>query len=155
MVEDKFIRFTKLYALILLTIIGAAAIIAGIFWTFYGFAKIVDKGPVDTIFGFFTLLIPVAILLSAFIIFAFRTRKHPVAIVRYISWIIFAIGICYCITWLVLDFHTFFFHKTVDVYEQDIFSIGFLGGNIVALMFIAILQALTMPKEKDWMDRER
>ena len=83
-----------------------------------------------------------------------RTKFHPSAVVRVISRILFVIGFCLAIFFLVLDIITYF-HKPVDVGEYRSFNLWFLAGNIGGIFLIGIMQAFTTEKEKDWMERSR
>jgi len=150
--EDKFIRYGKLYFLIFLLFLSVPVIIGLIVATFYGFSKLVSTAPTDIIFELLILSIPCAIFAAAYYIFFKRTKFHPSAVVRAISRTLFVLGFCLALTFLVLDIITYF-HKPIDVGNYLSFNMWYLAGNIGGLFIIAIMQAFTTQKEKDWMER--
>ena len=151
--EDKFLRYSKLYFLIFLLFLSVPVIIGLIVASFYGFSKLVSLGPVNVVFELLIISVPCAIFTSAYYIFFRRTRFHPSAIVRAISRSLFTIGFCLALVFLVLDIIEYF-HKRIDVGEYRSFNMWFLAGNIAGLFIIAIMQAFTTQKEKDWMERQ-
>ena len=150
--EDKFIRYSKLYFLIFLLFLSVPVIIGLVIATFYGFSKLVSTAPTDVIFELLVLSVPCAIFTSAHYIFFRRTGSHPSAAVRIISRALFVIGFCLAITFLVMDIITYF-RKPVDVGDYRSFNMWYLAGNIGGLFIIAIMQAFTTETEKDWMER--
>jgi hypothetical protein len=150
--EDKFTRYSKLYFLIFLLFLSVPVIIGLIIGTFWGFSKVLSVAPTEMIYTLLIMSVPCAIFSSAYYIFFRRTRFHPSNVVRVISRTLFTIGFCLAIVFLVLDIITYF-HKPVDVGEYRSFNTWYLAGNIGGLFIIAIMQAFTMPKEKDWMEK--
>ena len=153
--EDKFTRYTKLYILIFLMFLSIPVIVGLIIGTFYGFSKIVSSAPIDIIFQLLVIAMPPAVFSTAYIIFFRRTGKHPVKAVRIISMLLFIIGFISSIAVLVMDMLSFFKHRGLDVNDFNSFNIWFLAGNIGGLFLIAIMQALTTQKEKDWLEKRR
>ena len=153
--EDKFIRYSKLYFLIFLLFLSIPVIIGLIIAVFYGFSKLISTAPVDIIFEMLIVSIPAAIFTTAYTIFFVRTKQHPAAAVRIISWILFSIGIGFCMVFLVLDLISFFHKHGYDISSYRSFSTIFLAGNIAGLFLIAIMQAFTTRKEQDWMEKRR
>jgi glucan phosphoethanolaminetransferase (alkaline phosphatase superfamily) len=130
-------------------------IIGLIFATFYGFSKLVSLGPAETIFGLLLLTVPSAIFITVYSIFIRRTKKFPKPIIRILSWIVFAAGLCFCVTYLFLDMKQFFTVRSLEITNYRSFSILFLAGNIATLFLIAIIQAFSRDKEKDWTERHK
>jgi len=150
--EDKFIRYSKLYFLIFLLFLSVPVIIGLVIATFYGFSKVLSSAPVDVAFELLIISIPCAIFASAYYIFFRRTKFHPSATVRIISRVLFVIGFCLALVFLVMDIITYF-RKPADVGDYLSFNTWSLAGNIGGLFIIAIMQAFTTQKETDWMDR--
>ncbi len=73
--------------------------------------------------------------------------------VRIISKILFVIGFCCCVVFLVLDIVSFFTRQSYDITDYRSFSTFFLAGNIAGLFLIAVMQAFTTGKEKDWLEK--
>lgn len=151
--EDKFVRYTKLYILIFLMFLSIPVIIALLIGIFYGFSKLISSGPVDFIFQLLILSMPAAVFIAAYSIFLKRTKQHPSSIVRICSVIFFVAGLICCIGLLTRDIVSFFKQPTNDVISYYCYSVAFLAGNIGALFLIAIIQAFTTKKEADWMER--
>ena len=68
---------------------------------------------------------------------------------------LFVIGLICCLAVLVTDLMSFFKYRGLDVNDFRAYSTFFLAGNIGGLFLIAILQAFTTKKEKDWMEKNR
>jgi hypothetical protein len=153
--EDKFLRYSKLYILIFLMFLSIPVIIGLIIAFFYGFSKLISSAPIDILFEMLIVSIPAAIFTTAYVIFFKRTKQHPSNIVRIISRILFASGFCCCCVFLVLDMILFFTRQSYDVTNYRSFSTIFLAGNIGGLFLIAIMQAFTTQKEKDWLEKRR
>lgn len=152
--EDKFIRYSKLYFLVFLLFLSVPVIIGLIIASLWGFSKVISSAPMDVVFELLIMSIPCAIFASAEYIFFRRTRFHPSNVVRVISRVLLAIGFCLAIIFLIMDIITYF-HKPVDVNDYRSFNMWYLVGNIGGLFLVAIVQAFTTQKEKDWMDRSR
>jgi hypothetical protein len=108
----------------------------------------------------FELLFYIAIISAPFVLFEFvyivffrRNKKHPAAWVKIISGILFIAGMAFCLYVYILDFISFFNKEYYSITEFKSFDLRFLCINIFGLFAIAILQALTTEKEKDWMER--
>ena len=153
--EDKFVRYSKLYILVFLMFLAIPVTIALIIGFFYGFSKLISSAPVDVIFEMLIVSIPAAIFTSAYVIFFKRTKQHPSPVVRIVSRILFVTGFCWCCVFLVMDMISFFNKQSYDVTDYRSFSTIFLAGNIAGLFLIAIMQAFTTQKEKDWLEKHR
>jgi hypothetical protein len=153
--EDKFTRYTKLYILIFLMFLSIPVLIGLLIALFYGVSKIVSSGPVDIAFEILVISIPAAIFSSAYIIFFKRTRLHPKAAVRIISMLLFVAGLICCLVLLVMDIHTYFTTRGVNITDFRSFNVFFLSGNIGGLFLVAIMQAFTTQKEKDWLEKRK
>lgn len=153
--EDRFIKYSKLYFLIFLLFLSVPVIIGLLVGVFYGFSKLVSSRPVDIIFELLIISVPPAIFSAAYFIFSKRTRLHPSAIVRVISQTLFAVGIGSCILILVLSLITYFNKGYNSVTDYKSYSLAFTAGNIAMLFVIAIIQAFTTQKEEDWMEKRK
>ena len=83
--EDRFIKYSKLYALIFLMFLAIPVILGLLIATFYGISKLVSSSVVDIIFGLGVITLAPALFSSVYVIFLKRTKQHPSAIVRAIS----------------------------------------------------------------------
>ncbi|MGC4104212.1 hypothetical protein [Ferruginibacter sp.] len=153
--EDRFTKYTRLYILIFLSffcgIIAIALVLAGL----YGFFKMIASRPLEIAFQVSIIAIPPAIFCAVYYIFTRRTPKHPSAVVRGISYLVFAVGFITSIAVLVMDMIRYFKEPVHDIYNYTIFSQLFLAGNVAALFIVALMQAFTTAKEEDWMEKRR
>ena len=153
--EDRFIKYSKLYALIFLLFLCVPVLLGLAIAAFYGISKLVSSTIADIIFGLGVVSLAPAVFMSVYYIFFKRTKKHPAQAVRIISYILFITGFFTSLFVLVLDMIAFFTRFNTDITGYHGLSLTYLAGNVGVLFFIAIVQALTTGKEVDWMDRKR
>jgi hypothetical protein len=152
--EDRFLKYSKLYILIFLLFLAIPVILGLLFYTFYGFSKLVSSNIGDVIFGLGIITLPPALFASVYVIFFRRTTLHPSAVVRVISKIIFTAGIICSIAVLVSDIITYFTRFSADIAGYRCFSLLYMAGNVSVIFLVGIIQAFTTQKEVDWMDRK-
>lgn len=153
--EDRFIKYSKLYALIFLMFLSVPVILAILVAAFYGLSKLVSSSIVDISFGLCVITLAPALFSSVYVIFFKRTAKHPVAWVRIFSKILFVAGIAISAYVLVTDMILFFTKFDIDISAYRCFSLPYMAGNVASLFLIAIIQAFSTSKEVDWMDRKK
>lgn len=153
--EDRFIKYSKLYALIFLLFLCVPVLLGLLIAAFYGISKIVSSTVADITFGLGVVTLAPAVFMSVYFIFFKRTKNHPVSAVRIISKILFVAGFLISLAVLVYDMRSFFTKYSTDIAGYMGFSLAYLAGNVAILFLIAIMQALTTSKEVDWMDRKR
>jgi hypothetical protein len=153
--EDRFVKYSKLYALIFLMFLSVPVILGIIVAAFWGISKLVSSSVVDIVFGLGVITIAPALFSAVYVIFFKRTKKHPVAAVRIISKILFVAGILISAFVLINDMISFFTKFNIDITGYRCFTLPYMAGNVAALFLIAIIQAFTTKKEVDWMERSR
>ena len=153
--DDKFLKYSKLYILVFLMFLSIPVFLAVLIGAFYGLSKVLSSTPLDLLFQLLIISLPAAVFCTVYTIFFKRTKKHPLPAVRIISLFLFTIGFIGSLVFLSLDIIRFIHHRGVDVTDLGCFSQAFLAGNIGGLFLIAILQAFTTEKEKDWMQKSR
>jgi hypothetical protein len=153
--EDRFVKYSKLYALIFLLFLAVPVMLGIIIAAFYGISKLVSSSIVDIVFGLGVVTLAPALFSAVYVIFFKRTRRHPVAWVRIISNAAFIIGIAISAFVLVTDMIAFFTKFNIDITGYRCFSLPYMAGNVGGLFLIAIMQAFTSSKEADWMDRNK
>lgn len=152
--EDRFLKYSKLYILIFLLFLAIPVLLGLLFVIFYGFSKLVSSSIVDLIFGLGIITLPPALFSSVYVIFFKRTKLHPSARVRMISQALFVLGIICSITVLATDIISFFSGYYIDIAKYNCYSLPYLAGNVGMIFLIGILQAFTTQKEVDWIDRK-
>ena len=153
--EDRFIKYSKLYALIFLLFLSVPVLLGLAIAAFYGISKLVSSSIADIVFGLGVVSLAPAVFMTVYYIFFKRTKKHPAQAVKIISYILFIIGFVTSLVVLVLDMISFFTRFNTDITGYHGLSLTYLAGNVGALFLIAIVQAFTTNKEVDWMDRKR
>ena len=153
--EDRFIKYSKLYALIFLMFLAVPVILGILIAAFYGLSKLVSSSVVDIVFSLSIITLAPALFSSVYVIFYRRTKKHPVAWVRFVSIIFFVAGILVSTSVLLIDMISFFTKLNIDITAYRCFSLPYMAGNVAGLFLIAIIQAFTTQKEVDWMERSR
>jgi hypothetical protein len=153
--EDRFVKYSKLYALIFLLFLSVPVILGLIIAAFYGISKLVSSSYIDISFGLAVVSMAPALFSAVYAIFLKRTKKHPVGWVRIISSMLFVIGIVVSVYVLVVDMVSFFTKFKIDISAYQSFSLVYMAGNVAMLFLIAIIQAFTSSKEVDWMDRNK
>ena len=153
--EDRFIKYSKLYAIIFLMFLAVPVIIGLIVAVFWGFSKLVSSSVADISFGLAMVTLAPAILSAVYVVFFKRTKSHPVAWVRVISQIVFVIAIAISATVLVVDMIAFFTRFNIEITGYYGLGLAYLASNVGLLFLIAIIQAFTTKKEVDWMERKR
>jgi hypothetical protein len=153
--EDRFVKYSKLYFLIFLLFLSVPVLIALTLGLFYGFAKLISSRPTNIIYELVIISLPAAIFTTVYYIFFKRTKKHPSAAVRIISKTIFIGGFCCCVLALAADYKKFFDKSIFDFDGYWSFSLLFLAGNIAVFFIIAIIQAFTTSKEEDWLAKRK
>ncbi len=155
--DNKATKFSKLYSYLFVSVFiflgGLAAILGGL----YGIVKTIASRPVDVFLELTILAIPTIIFLFAYIVFALRTKKnHPKAAIRAISYVLFTLAIAYCIYGFSISVITYLKKgASMGINEYHTYTIYYLAGNITLLFIIGIIQALSMDKEEDWMERKK
>jgi len=153
--DDRFIKYSKLYTLIFLFFLAVPVLFALVIATLYGFSKMVSSGPVDLLFELMIISVPSAVFTTAYYIFFTRTRKHTSATVRMISYPLFIIGFSIAVVFLIMDLVSYLHKAQGDVTGFLCYNIFFLSGNVFALFTIALMQAFTTEKEKDWLEKRK
>lgn len=151
--DDRFIKYIKLYAIIFLLFLCIPITIAALLGAFYGFSKLLFSRPADIVFYLFILSLPVTVFGTVYYIFFRRTKNHPSKAVRIISYFLFIAATAISIFFFVKDLNIFFNKKYDSIAYYNSFTLSFLAGNIALLFIIAIVQAFSTGKEKDWMER--
>ncbi len=153
--EDRFIKYSKLYILIFLLFLAVPVILGLLVAAFWGISKVVSSNAADLIFGLGTITLLPALFSSVYVIFFKRTKQHPSAVVRIVSYLFFVLGIVCSVIVLIIDISAFFNMYEIDISAYRCFSLAYLAGNVGMIFLIGIIQAFTTPKEVDWMDRNK
>jgi|GEM_PF-984965 len=163
--EDKFEKYLKLSHRILLVLV---VFIASLLLILFGLRLIVgmlDKLPWFTyLFTLFIIIVPSAIFITIFSVNIARTKYHPSASVKMVSYIllvaallawIYLAALLAWIYFLISDIVTFFKTAVQQINPYNSYSVLYLAGSVALIFAIAIIQALSTKKEKDWMEKRK
>jgi len=153
--EDRFIKYSKLYALIFLLFLCVPVLLGLVIAAFYGISKLVSSTIADITFGLGVVSLAPAVFMTVYYIFFKRTKRHPEPAVKIVSQFIFVAGFLISFAVLVLDMMAFFTKFNTNITGYYGLGLTYLAGNVAVLFLIAIIQAFTTKKEVDWMDRNR
>lgn len=154
--EDKFEKYLKLSHRILLVLV---VFIASLLLILFGLRLIVgmlDKLPWFTyLFTLFIIIVPSAIFITIFSVNIARTKYHPSASVKMVSYILLVAALLAWIYFLISDIVTFFKTAVQQINPYNSYSVLYLAGSVALIFVIAIIQALSTKKEKDWMEKRK
>lgn len=152
--EDKFAKYLQLSNRLVITLVAFVATIILLLFTLRFTFGLLDSMPWFVyLFTLVIIMMPTVLLITVFLIFFSRTKKHPSTGVRYLSWALFVMALITWIYFLVTDFVTFFKTASQDIDKYHSYSVAFLAGSVALIFLVGIIQALSMPKEKDWMQK--
>lgn len=153
--EETGEKYIKLGGILLLILISTLALIFGLIYGLRFFAGLFDKMPGTTyVFTLFILLVPALILITTEIIFIRRTRNFPARGAKVISYIILGGLVAYWAYPLFADFRTFFTQYRTSINYYRSYDLAWLSANVFGIFLAAIIQAQSLPKRKEWWERE-
>lgn len=106
-----------------------------------------------TIFMAFMLMVPAAIFVTAHVTFLFRTKAHSSIVARGVSYFFLVLLLLAWIAVLGVDYFKFFTGFSIDIKHYYSFNVFFLVLNGAIIFMLAIIQALTVDKEKHWLEK--
>lgn len=107
------------------------------------------------LFTLFIICVPAVLFISVYLIFFKRTATHPSRPARIFSYILFTLALAAWAFFFVSDLIIFFRHLYTTVGEYMSYNLIFLAANVFLIFLVGIIQALTVKKEPDWLDRKR
>ena len=154
--EDHFGKYLRLFGTLLFTFLGFILALVLLFLGVRLFFGLLSYIPWFTyVYVIFIIIVPAALFISVYIIFARKTTTHPSPAIRIISYIIFGIALLAWITFFIMDMIIFFRHAYVQIEKYHSYDMIFLASNVACIFLVGVMQAFTTVKEKDWMDRNR
>ena len=151
--DGKYIRlFGTLFFTFIGFIVAMILVLLGL-RVFFGLLSFVPG--ITTAFTLFIISVPAALFISVYLIYIRRTKQHPSAGARIFSFMLLAIALAAWAFCFVSDLITFFKHYYTSIAEYYSYDMIFLVSNVVCLFIIAMVQALAVKKETDWMERKR
>ena len=154
--QDKFTRYLQLSNRI---IISFVVFVAGLLLLLLGLRLLF--GLLDSmswfvyLFTLFIVIFPSAIFIIIFSVAFGRIKHHPSASVRGISYVLSGLALVGWVLLLFIDIYTFFSTGAQQISYYQSYSVLFLAGSVALIFLLAIVQALTTQKEKDWKEKRR
>ncbi len=151
--NGKYLRlFGTLFFMFIGFILGIVIILLALKF-FFGLLSYIPG--VVHLFTLFIICVPAALFISVYLIFFKRTGSHPSAPARMVSYILFTVALAAWAFFFVKDIIIFFRHFYTTVGEYMSYDLFFLSGNVFLIFLVGIIQALTVKKESDWLERKR
>ncbi len=152
--EDRYSKYfnlsLKLFFTFLVFIVALIVILVGLRFMF----GLLDQIPWFVLmYMLFIIMVPATLFISIFLIYFRRTRLHPSAVVRMISYTVFSMALLAWVGLFVLDLVYFFKKESRDIGGYYSYNIFLLTGSVVLIFLVGIMQALSTEKEKDWQEK--
>lgn len=154
--EDKFAKYLQLSNRLILLLVASVATLILLLYGLRFFFGLLDSIPWFVyIFTLFIIMVPTLIFISVFLIYFSRTKQHPSAGIRYMSWGLFVVALVAWSCFLVMDLIHFFKTASQNISDYRSYSVLFVSGSIALIFIVGIIQALSTPKEKDWIEKRK
>lgn len=152
--EDNLSKYFRLAARVFASVVAFLLIVALIFMALWYMVAAYDKLPwAEAIFMAIVLIVPAAIFGTTIITFFFKTFHHPSQSVKYFSYFFFILLLLAWLAVLGIDFFTFFTKQYRDIDKYYSFNMLFLFLNVLVIFSLAVVQAFSTTKEKDWLEK--
>lgn len=152
--EDQFGKYFRLFGTIFFTFIGFILALILLMLGIKLLFGVLSYIPWLTyLYILLIVIFPATLFTAVYIIFIRKTRKHPSAPVRWLSYIVFTVALICWAYFFGYDLYLFFkhFYTTIDKYYT--YNLLFLSLNVGCIFLFGVIQALTTAKEKDWMEK--
>lgn len=152
--ESTYSKYLRLFGNIFFLFLGfvvAFVLVIVAFRLLFGLLSFIPW--LRVIYMMFILLMPVSIFGTAYLVFFKRTAMHNSKSVKIISYIIFTAILLAWLFFTGYDMITFYKFQYSSIDKYYTYNLLFLSFNIFCLFGVGILQALSTPKEVDWMQR--
>ncbi|RYY66633.1 MAG: hypothetical protein EOO13_15535 [Chitinophagaceae bacterium] len=154
--EDKFAKYLQLTnRLVIILVVFVAALLLVLFGLRLAFGLLDSMPWFRYLFILFIIMMPTLLFITVFLVYFSRTKKHPSAFVRYLSWGLFVIALVTWFYFLVTDMITFFKTGSQEIGSYHSYSVVFLAGSVALIFIVGIIQAMSLAKEKDWMEKRK
>ena len=153
---DKFTKYLQLSNRLIVSLVCfVAALLLLLFGLRLAFGLLDSIPWFVYIFTLFIIMVPTLLFLTVFLIYFARTKKHPAAWVRYLSWGLFIAALLTWIYFLIADLVIFFKTASQQIANYHSYSVLFLAGSVGLIFIVGIIQALSTEKEKDWIEKRK
>jgi hypothetical protein len=149
-------KLLRLFGTIFFSILAVIAVLVLVFLGMRLVFGLLNYIPwLSYVYTLLLLSVPAALLVSVFILFFKRTKFHPVRAVRVISYTIFCLFILSWVYVFIADMIRFIKKGSAVIGDYLSYDTVFLALNVAFIFIVGVIQALTMPPEKDWMEKRK
>ena len=149
-------KYLRLFGTLFFTFIGVIVSLLLIMLGLRLLFGILDYIPwFSLMFTLFVVCVPAILFITVYVIYIKHTKAHPSTPVKVFSYTVFTAALAAWLFFWVKDIMVFFKHYYNGISEYNCYNLAFLSANVFAIFFVGIVQALTVKKEVNWMDRER
>lgn len=147
-------KYSSILLGVFLTLLGVLLFVALLMLVLRFIMGILDQVPYfSLVFMLFTILVPFSVFTFAYGMFWKKTKSHPNKSTRLFSYIIFALVITAWFYFLGTDVYRFFKYNYDSIGNYISFDMWVLAGSVAGLYLVGMIQALSAPKEKNWLDK--
>lgn len=154
--RSKASNLILIFGSIFLSVVGSLLALGVVFFLIRLFFGVLSYLPwITYLYMVMILLFPSILFISVYIIFLKRTLKYHAKLVRWISIVLFVAAILSWIYVVISDFSWYLQYGRTEIANYYSFNIVFLFINVVIIFSTGILQALSMPAERDWLEKRK
>lgn len=154
--RSKASNLILIFGSIFLSVVGSLLALGIIFFLIRIFFGVLSYLPwITYLYMVMILLFPSTLFISVYVIFLKRTLKYHAKTIKWISISLFVAAILTWIAVVISDFSLYLQYGRTEIANYYSFNIVFLFGNVVIIFFTGIMQALSMPTEKDWLEKRK
>ena len=154
--EDQFAKYLRLFGTLFLTLFGFIVAVIVVLLSLRFMFGLLSYIPWFTyVYMILILFVPAALFISVFISYFIRTRYHPSAAIRAVSYFVFSAALLTWATCFIWDMISFFKHVYTDIGKYYTYNLLLLSASVGLIFFVGIIQAFSRPEEKDWMAKHR
>lgn len=149
-------KLLRLFFTILLAVLSGIAVLLLLFLLMRLVFGLLSYVPwLEYLYVIFLISFPAAVFVTAFTIFFKRTKRHPAKAVRVVSLSVISLFLAAWALFYVMDIIAFIKFQYTEISNFKTYNMLFLFSNVAGIFFLGVAQALSTPKEKDWLERRR
>lgn len=149
-------KYIRLSGILFLAVTGVLTALVLVFLGLRLLFGFVNELPwITYIYTLIILSVPAILFVTVFSIFFMRTRSHASRHIRIISYVLFICFLCAWIFFYINDIVTFYRTAQTQVGDYKSWNVIFLTASVACIFIVGIIQALSSPKEEDWVQRNK
>lgn len=154
--EDKFAKYLQLSNRLIISLLAFIVSLLIILFSIRLVFDLLDSMPWFVyLFTLFIIIVPSAVFICIFLASLYRVKNHPSAPVRLISYVLNGAVFLAWAYFLCRDIITFFLTGSQQIGNYNSYNVLYLAGSVALIFLLAIIQALSTEKEKDWIEKRK